>query len=82
MEAFKKIGLAMLLIAFCTYSANRALAQGAPPPPPAVGHGATGNQPPTGGNAPITNGVYLLLSLGAVYGLTKVWVEKRKANEI
>ncbi|KAF0200170.1 MAG: hypothetical protein FD170_3723 [Bacteroidetes bacterium] len=47
-------------------------AQGPPPPPP-DGHGATGNQPPTGGNAPIGSGMAILLALGAAYAGKKAY---------
>ena len=42
-----------------------AFSQG-PPPPPSGGHGQTGNQ--TGGSAPLGGGMFIMLTLGAVYG--------------
>jgi hypothetical protein len=62
----------LLLFAALTLSATPLLAQGPPPPPPS-GHGATGNQPPTGGNAPIGSGMVILLAMGAAYAGKKVY---------
>ncbi len=45
------------------------VAQAPPPPPPS--HGEIGNQP--GGNAPISGGLFILLSLGAAYGGKKLY---------
>lgn len=81
MKTLKKTILALVIIAFCAGYTNPVSAQGTPPPPPSGGHGVTGNQPPAGGNAPIAGGIYLLLSLGAVYGFTKTWAENRKEIE-
>jgi len=39
------------------------------PPPPPGDHGQTGNQP--GGNAPVGGGLFILLGLGAAYGVKK-----------
>lgn len=44
-----------------------------PPPPPGGGHGQTGNQPPTGGNAPIGGGLAIMLALGAAYAGKKAY---------
>jgi len=46
-----------------------AFSQG-PPPPPSGGHSQTGNQ--TGGNAPLGRGMFIMLTLGAVYGGIKI----------
>lgn len=46
------------------------LAQGPPDPPD--GHGENDDQQP-GGNAPISSGVFILLSLGAAYGGRKLY---------
>jgi len=46
-----------------------AFSQG-PPPPPSGGHGQTGNQ--TGGSAPLGGGMFIMLTLGAVYGGIKI----------
>lgn len=55
-------------------------AQGTPPPPPGGGHGATGNQPPTGGSAPIGSGVAIMLALGAAWAGKKVYEERSSKN--
>jgi len=46
------------------------LAQGPPDPPDS--HGENDDQQP-GGNAPISSGVFILLSLGAAYGGRKLY---------
>jgi len=46
-------------------------AQGTPPPPPAGGHGLTGNLPPEGGTAPLESGLALMLVMGAAYAIKK-----------
>jgi len=65
----------VLLFAALMLSATPLLAQGPPPPPP-DGHGATGNQPPTGGNAPIGSGLAILLAMGAAYAGKKAYEVK------
>lgn len=52
-------------------------AQAPPPPPP--DHGQTGNQP--GGNAPIGGGLFILLALGASYGIKKVYDIRKETLE-
>lgn len=72
----KKMLKAVLLIGlflFLLISSARLMAQGSPPPPPADGHGATGNQPPTGGDAPIGSGLTILLLMGAAYAGKKMY---------
>lgn len=62
---------AMILI--FSYSSPALFAQDGPPPPPDSGHGATANQPPEGGNAPLGSGLTMFLVLGLAYGLTKAY---------
>ena len=50
-----------------------------PPLPPSAGHGNAGNTP--AGGAPIGNGTYILLTLAAVYALSKVYVVSRVTAE-
>ncbi len=72
----KKMLKAVLLIGlflFLLISSSRLMAQGAPPPPPADGHGVTGNQAPTGGDAPIGGGLAILLLMGAAYAGKKMY---------
>jgi hypothetical protein len=64
----------MLMIAGLMFTAE-VTAQGPPPPPP-DGHGATSNQPPTGGNAPIGSGLAILLAMGAAYAGKKAYEVK------
>ena len=53
---------------------------GEPPPNPPGEHGSSSNQ--TGGNAPIGNGLYILLAMGAVYGSKKLYeYRKQLAND-
>lgn len=42
-----------------------------PPPPPGGGHGQGNNQPPQGGGAPIGEGLLVLATLAAAYGVRK-----------
>ena len=72
----KKMLKAVLLIGlflFLLTSSVRLMAQGAPPPPPADGHGAPGNQGPAGGDAPIGGGLAILLLMGAAYAGKKMY---------
>jgi len=72
----KRIVKAVLLIGlflFLLISSALVMAQGTPPPPPADGHGVTGNQPPTGGDAPIGGGLAILLLMGAAYAGKKIY---------
>ena len=63
----KKTIVTLLVIIALITSTN--LFSQAPPPPPS--HGNTGNVP--GGNAPIGGGLFILLSLGVVYGGKKIF---------
>lgn len=55
------------------------IAQGPPPPPPPPdGHGISGNQPPSGGNAPIGNGIFILMAAGAIWGAGKTYLNRNK----
>ncbi|NVO18470.1 MAG: hypothetical protein HXX13_02155 [Bacteroidetes bacterium] len=42
-----------------------------PPHPPTTGHGATGNQNPSGASAPIDGGLSILVALGLAYSSRK-----------
>ncbi len=68
MRKLQKILIIMLLI---IASSTYVFAQDAPLPPPPPSHGSTGNQP--GGSSPISDGLYILLALGAVYGGKKLY---------
>lgn len=48
-----------------------------PPPPPGPGTGET----PIGGTAPIGSGLVMLLSMGAAYGVKKVYDSRKKLEE-
>jgi len=58
-----------ILVIIVSVTTTNLLAQVPPPPPP--GHGSTGNQ--TGGNAPIGEGLFILLGLGVAYGSKKIF---------
>jgi len=58
----------IITLFFLTATTTNIVAQAPPPPPPS--HGETGNQ--SGGDAPITEGLFILLSLGAAYGGKKL----------
>lgn len=55
---------------FFFFLTNGVLAQGPPDPPD--GHGSDQDEQP-GGNAPISGGITILLTLGALYGGKKVY---------
>jgi len=69
MKNFYKKRLIFLAVTFMTLAAVPAFADD-PPDPPGT-HGATGNQNPAGGGAPIGSGLVLLAGLGAAYGFRK-----------
>lgn len=66
MKSFKKVAFALLTIFIILLNFNT-IAQ--VPNPPSGGHGQSGNQ--SGGNAPVGGGLFILLGLGAVYGVKK-----------
>jgi hypothetical protein len=49
---------------------------GAPPPPPPPPSGHAGGDGPVGGGAPIGSGALLLLALGSIYGVRKIYLAK------
>ncbi len=59
------------IIAILTFVSYTLVAQG-PPPPPGNPHGGD-DDIPMGGNAPVGNGLAIVLSLGAAYGARKVY---------
>lgn len=63
----------ILLMMMAMLWTAQTFAQGTPPPPPSGGHGASGNQPPAGGNAPIGGGLAIMLALGAAYAGRKAY---------
>ncbi|KAF0200168.1 MAG: hypothetical protein FD170_3721 [Bacteroidetes bacterium] len=72
MKRIMKLIPVLVVSLLLTFMVQETSAQGPPPPPP-DGHGATGNQPPTGGNAPIGSGMAILLVLGAAYAGKKAY---------
>ena len=73
----KKIKL-MIAGVFIVSLSFGVFAQGDPPDPP--GHGESDDQQP-GGNAPVSGGVLMLLTMGAAYGGKKVY-DMRKMEKI
>lgn len=74
----KLITAAVFILAIGTLSAQT------PPPPNGDGSNPTGggNTPVGGGGAPIGSGLFILLGLGAGYGIKKVFeLKKRKLKE-
>lgn len=53
--------------------------QADPPPPPSGGHGQAGNQ--GGGAAPLGGGIALLLTMGAGYGVKRIYDARKKMAE-
>jgi len=49
-----------------------------PPPPPSTGHGANGNQSPTGGTAPVEGGIGILMALAMAYGSRKALAARKE----
>ena len=76
MKTIIKIITITLLIFGATLITSNAKADAPPPPPPE--HGESGNVP--GGGAPIGNGLAILLSLGAGYGIKK-FIDYRKEKK-
>jgi len=63
-----------VILATMILTSTSALCQGPPPPPPSGGHSQNGNQ--TGGNAPVGDGLFILLSLGILYSNRKIQILK------
>lgn len=64
----KKLVLIPLLLSALFLGSQQIFAQNAPDPP--SGHGSSANSSP-GGGAPIGDGLVLLLTMGAAYGVLK-----------
>jgi hypothetical protein len=69
MQKYKRIFIAFLLFTLLAGIHSVSMAQ---PPPPAVGHGASSNQP-AGEGAPVGDGIFLLIGLAGLYGAKKVY---------
>ncbi len=69
------------LILIISFNINVLAQSGPPPPPPGSGHGQTTNQAPSGGTAPMGNGIAFLISLGIGYGLVNFYKTKKVARE-
>ncbi|MBW6492257.1 MAG: hypothetical protein K0B15_13815 [Lentimicrobium sp.] len=72
MKKFVKLLPVFLLSALLFLSSAQLFAQGPPPPPPG-GHALDGNQPQSGGTAPIGSGMAILLVMGAAYAGKKAY---------
>ena len=72
-----RISLVALAISFAVTLFGQG---GNPPPPPGGGHGQNDNQPP-GGGAPIGEGLLVLATLAAAYGVRK-WKNGKSEPEI
>ncbi|HPE35123.1 MAG TPA: hypothetical protein PLI65_10025 [Bacteroidales bacterium] len=70
------IGIFLVLALFFISAVSMAQTQ-APPPP---GHGGSSATVP-GGSAPVGEGIFLLITLGAAYGARKVYNLRRKLAE-
>lgn len=71
----KRIIFAFVLLFSCLISAY---GQGTPPPPPPPGSNGLEGNIPTGGNAPIDDGLLLLVGLSVVYFSVKLHNLKNK----
>ena len=70
MKNIIKITVISLMLGVFIAIASVSFAQ---PPNPPSGHGSGTNQSPGGGIAPIGSGIVILISLGAAYGVKKVY---------
>lgn len=70
MAKTKRIMLAFVLVFSCLISVY---GQGTPPPPPPPGSNGLEGDVPTGGNAPIDDGLLLLIGLSVVYFSVKLY---------
>jgi hypothetical protein len=61
-------------------SANLLHANGGVPPPPPPQHGEGGNVP--GGGAPVGEGLLILSVLAGAWGTRKVYVERKKSQNM
>jgi hypothetical protein len=78
----KKLTVKILFSLLLTFSAFDLFAQSPGPPPPPSDPGGSGNQTPTGGQAPLGNDLGLLLAMGVAYGGKKVYhYHKHKKEE-
>ena len=82
MKAKKYFHILILILAIAWLGIPRVMAQQAQtvPPPPDT-HGATDNQAPSGGGAPIGGGLFILLGLGAAYGGKKLYDSRKESLE-
>lgn len=78
MKNYIKFLTMLLLIAGFTIIAIKAKADAPPQPPPE--HGNNGNVP--GGGAPIGSGLFVLLGLGAAYGVKKYLILEKEIRRI
>lgn len=74
MKKLHKILLIVLIT--LTFTSVDIFAQGPGPPPP-PSHDSQGNQ--EGGRAPIGGGLFILLSMGGIYGGIKLYQKKKKS---
>ncbi|MCF8301962.1 MAG: hypothetical protein K9I94_01700 [Bacteroidales bacterium] len=74
----KTVGKIIITIALIMFSINPLIGDGPAPPPP--DHGTTGNQ--EGNGAPIGNGLFILLGLGAGYGIKKIRTNRKNKSDI
>ena len=77
MKNYFKVLASTLMVFVAITFATSAFAQNPPPPPPGGGHGQTGDQP-SGGGAPIGEGLLILSLLGAAYGARKTYQAKKE----
>ncbi len=75
----KKIFLAFIVTAFFAVNSLNVIAD--PPGPPAPGGGSPSGSGGTPVGAPIDSGVYVLITLGAAYGLRKIYEMRKKEDQ-
>jgi hypothetical protein len=72
-----QLHLASILVLFLLFFSPVFSQNGDPPPPPGE-HGQTGNQPP-GGGATVGSGLFLMILLGAGYGVGKYYFKRKRS---
>lgn len=76
----KKTLIILIMILGFSVMSFKLMSQSSPPQPPGGGHGTSDNQTP-GGDAPIKNGIGILLLLGTAYGGFKIYRARKTKTE-
>lgn len=80
MKKIKNIIAIVFLAIMIALYVNPVIASSTPPDPPEGGHGGGDDLPP-GGGAPLGKGTFILISMAAAYGVTKIYQYKKPKPE-